>query len=113
MITIFGISNCDTVRKTKKWFSTNGVSFEFHDFRKDGLSESLIAQWLDQVELSVLVNRRSTTWKQLTDTEKSDIDSGNAIAILTQYPTLVKRPVVSTGESIIIGYNEQQFHSLK
>lgn len=113
MIKLYGINNCDSVRKAKKWFLNRDISIEYHDFRKDGLTESLIHQWCQSVDISLLINRRSTTWKQLSDSEKNQAESSDkAISLLAKYPTLIKRPVINDGTRIVIGYNEPQFETL-
>lgn len=105
---IYGISNCDTVKKAKKWLDTNGVNYQYHDFRKDGLDSDTIASWLTEIDTEVLVNRRSTTWKQLSDEDKARAESDTA-ALLTQYPTLIKRPVLVTAKELLVGFKEARY----
>ncbi|WP_086932986.1 arsenate reductase [Agarilytica rhodophyticola] len=116
MTTLFGIKNCDTVKKARKWLDTNQHSFDFHDFRIDGLDEEKITHWLSYIEPAVLVNRRSTTWKQLSDAEKSyfegDTLGQEAKQILLQQPTLLKRPILEKGEDVYVGFKEQHYSSI-
>jgi len=93
MTSLYGIPNCDTVKKARVWLSNAGVDAHFHDFRKDGLEKTLVQEWIDAVGVELLVNKRSTTWKQLSDAEKSKALGAESADILTQYPTLIKRPV--------------------
>ena len=109
---MFGIPNCDTVRKARKFFDANGVNYDFHDFKKQGLDLATIEHWLSQQNLDVLVNKRSTSWKQLTDEQKSALTSGEDLSVLTEIPTLIKRPVLQTENGLMIGFKEADYQSL-
>lgn len=113
---LYGIPNCDTVRKARKFLEAHQVNHTFHDFKKEGLSLSLIQYWLTQHPIEKLVNKRSTTWKQLNDTQKEQLMSQENLSILTEYPTLIKRPVLqiedTTQPTIIIGFNEKAYQGL-
>ncbi len=105
MLRIFGIPNCDTVKKARNWFADGGREFAFHDFRKDGLEAELVARWLDTLGADTLVNKKSATWRKLNDDEKQL--SGDAlIALLLEYPTLIKRPVVEDGDKLTVGFTD-------
>lgn len=109
MPTLFGIKNCDTVKKARAWLAAQDLSYRFHDFRIDGLDADTINQWLTKITEEQLINRRSTTWKQLSDSEKALFSgsslSAQALALLIRQPTLIKRPVLAINEQIIIGFN--------
>lgn len=109
--TLFGISNCDSVKKAKKWLDNNGTDYQFHDFRKNGLNETTVAAWLNRVDASVLVNKRSTTWKQLDECNKARADS-DTLALLLEHPTLIKRPVLATATQLFVGFNEAGYQQL-
>ena len=113
MITLYGIANCDTVRKAKKWLETHNLAYQFHDFRKDGLDQKTIETWLQKVDLNTLVNKRSTTWKQLSDEEKTALMEQGQIEILLQHPTLIKRPVLVKDDQILVGFKEELIKSLE
>ena len=113
MITVFGIPNCDSLKKARKWLEAQDINFEFHDFRKQGLEASQVDNWLAKVERSVLVNKRSTTWKQLSDEEKQQAESDSVTELLLRHPTLIKRPVIQTDDQVLVGYNESQLQTLK
>ncbi len=114
---LYGIPNCDTVRKARKFLDTHQLKYLFHDFKKEGLSLSLIQSWLTQQPIEKLVNKRSTTWKQLSDAQKTQLMSQENLTILTEHPTLIKRPVLQiengTQSSIMIGFDEKAYQSLK
>lgn len=110
--TLFGIKNCDTVRKARKWLDSQGIDYTFHDFRSDGLPVSTLAQWLDKTDVATLVNKRSTTWKQLSESEREQLFNSDPTDLLQRYPTLIKRPVLVAGGELAIGFNEQTFARL-
>ena len=113
MIVVYGINNCDTVKKARKWLSKNNIEYQFHDFRKDGLSESKIKQWVGQIDWEILLNRRGTTWRKLSEDQKANINKSNAVKLMAVQPTLIKRPVVEHNNEIIVGFSadtyQQQF----
>ncbi|MBR9805145.1 arsenate reductase [bacterium] len=109
MITIYGISNCDSVKKARKWFEAQQIDSSFHDFRKDGITQAMIKRWLSQQDESVLLNKRSTSWKQLSDNDKAYDSQQTLIKLLLEHPTLIKRPVIENdGQVIAVGFNEKQ-----
>lgn len=100
-VTVYGIPNCDTCRKARKWLDGNAVNYSFHDVRADGLDPKTISAW--EAELGdALVNRRSTTWRQLAETERTLDDIP---ALLSRHPTLLKRPLLETPGSVTVGFN--------
>jgi arsenate reductase len=104
MITLYGIPNCDTCRKARKWLDGKGIAHRFHDFRKDGLDTATVEAWAAELGLEVLVNRRGTTWRGLAEADKARLDSAPA-ALLTEAPTLLKRPVIDLGERRLVGFD--------
>ena len=113
--TLYGIPNCDTVRKAKNWLTKNNIDYRFHDFRKDGLQDSTLDSWLKQLELSKIVNKRSTSWKQLSDNEKQAVLDENLDLvknILMQHPTLIKRPVLEANTNVTCGFNNDEYQNI-
>ena len=111
MLTVYGIKQCDTCRKALAWLSQQGIEHRFHDFRADGLQASLLQDWLDSDFSGQLVNRRSTTWRQLDDTQRQS--QGKALLdLLIQHPTLIKRPVFVTDRVIAVGFKPEQLKDL-
>lgn len=106
MTTVYGIKNCDTIKKTLKWLTNNDIEHTFHDYRKDGLN----ADWLESVVSELgwenVLNKRGTTYRQLSDEQKSTLNAETAIALLIEYPAMIKRPIIQTGSDLILGYNE-------
>jgi len=98
MTTLYGIKNCDTVRKARKWLEAHDVPFTFHDFRSDGLDEKNLRDWAGTVGWETLLNRRGTTWRQLPETQRDGLDEKKAIQLMLENPTLIKRPVLATDD---------------
>jgi len=111
---VYGIPNCDTVKKARVWLEEHGVAFEFHDFKKAGVSASLIEGWLRDVPLDALVNRRGTTWRGLADDAKASADTeAGAIALMIDKPSVIKRPVVVVnGRVKTLGFSADQYRQL-
>ena len=112
MTTLFGIKNCDTVRKARKWLESEGFDYNFHDFRADGLDKKDLVAWVKAVGWEVLLNKRSTTWKKLPDKDKETVDESKAITLMLANPTLIKRPVLSHKKKIHVGFKEADYKSL-
>jgi Spx/MgsR family transcriptional regulator len=110
-IKLYGISNCDTVRKAKKWLETHSIPFQFHDFRKDGLAVEDVQRWLKQVPFETLLNKRSTTWKQLNDEQKQALTERYDLSLLVEHPTLIKRPVLEISEpfTVVVGFKPETY----
>ena len=106
---LYGIKNCDTVKKARHWCDANNVDFQFHDFRIDGLDQATINHWLESVSWQTLVNKRSTTWRNLADCHKQQIDQTSAIELMLANPTLIKRPVLSDNSVCIVGFNQADY----
>lgn len=112
-MTLYGIPNCNSVRKARAWLSDHGIDLPFHDYRKQGVSEELLKPWLKQVGRDKLVNRQGTTWRQLTDDAKAAVgDDAGAIRLMLEKPSVIKRPVLEKDGKIIIGFDEAVYQSL-
>jgi arsenate reductase len=111
---VYGIPNCDTVKKARVWLEQHGVPFEFHDFKKAGVTAPLVKAWLSDVSLDSLLNRRGTTWRALPDDAKAAADNeSGAIALMIEKPSVVKRPVVVVnGRVKALGFSAENFATL-
>jgi arsenate reductase len=109
---LFGIDTCDQVRRARQWLRAQGVEARFHDFRRDGLERAQLERWLSHVPWDALLNRRGLTWRRL-DVEQRQrvVDQASAVDAMLAEPTLVKRPVLETGERLLIGFSEQTWRS--
>lgn len=102
---LYGIQNCDTVKKARQWLADSGLAYQFHDLRKDGLDSDMIARWGAIAGIETLLNKRSTTWKGLPDSVRNNLDSATIPALLVANPTLVKRPVLEADGKVLVGFS--------
>ncbi|WP_404363674.1 ArsC family reductase [Marinobacter sp.] len=102
---LYGIKNCDTVKKARKWLDEAGIAHEFHDFKKDGLTSERLTRWEEAAGWEALLNRRGTTWRKLPQTVRDTIGAQTAHEIMLENPSVIKRPVVEHGDSVMIGFN--------
>jgi len=103
-ITLHGLAACDTTRAARKWLDAHGVAYTFHDVRADGLTKARVDAWVKQVGWEKVLNKASTTWRELPDKDKSGVDQTKAVALLLAHPTLVKRPVLDRGGELTLGF---------
>ena len=112
---LYGLKNCDTCRKARKWLEQRGAEVEFIDVREGAMDHTDIERFVTRAGWDKALNRKSTTWRGLSDTEKSDIDAEKAIALISAHPTLLKRPVIETGKETLVGFDtdvQQRLSSL-
>ncbi len=112
MFTLYGIKNCDTCRRARKAMDGTGIPYQFHDLREDGLSAALLEHLLEKVPVVEAINKRSTTWRNLPDEEKQAVDANKARELLLANPTLLKRPLLDTGDEILVGYRDGDYDAL-
>jgi len=108
MLIVYGLKNCDTCRNARKWLTDAGVDYRFADLRDDGLTSDDIAAWCDAAGWQELLNKRSTTWRQLPAAEKLQPDAAKAQALMLRFPALIKRPVFVIGDTVMVGFNAPQ-----
>lgn len=111
---LYGIPNCNTVKKARTWLAEHQVTADFHDFRKDGLDEPLLNAWLAQVSWEKLVNRAGMTWRNLDDETKTSVkDNASATRLMLEKPSVIKRPVLVDGGKILsVGFDEATYQKL-
>lgn len=109
MKTIYGIKNCDTMKKAFVWLEANGVAYEFVDYKKAGVAESHLPDWNQRVGWQTLLNTRGLMWKKLTEAERADVDEAKALKLMAQYPSLIKRPVLDTGAELMVGFDADNY----
>lgn len=108
MTVLYGIRQCDTCRRAIKWLDQQGIEYRFHDLRSDGLDAGMIEDWLTQLPLDTLINRRSTSWRTLDKSAQGRLDAGDWQALLPAHPTLIKRPVLQHEDTVMVGMAELQ-----
>ncbi|MCX7110176.1 MAG: ArsC family reductase [Proteobacteria bacterium] len=112
MTTLYGIKNCDTVKKARAWLEAQGIAHQFHDFRKDGLDLALLEKWEVILGWEALLNRRGTSWRKLDESQREGVDRDKALALMLANPSLIKRPVLEIGEKTLIGFNVEDYAML-
>jgi Spx/MgsR family transcriptional regulator len=112
MTVIYGIPNCDKCRKALKWFDGQNIRYRFHDVRKDGLDSAKVKGWLKRTDANDLLNRRSTTWRNLSAADRSVTGAQKVAHLLAQHPTLLKRPLVESKAALTVGYDEHAWEEL-
>jgi arsenate reductase len=112
MTTIYGIKNCDTMKRAFSWLRDHRVEHEFHDYKKQGIDSDTLDQWSAQVGWEKLLNTRGTTWRKLTDEQRSDMDKTKARQLMQQQPSLIKRPVLAHGGELLVGFNAAEYERL-
>ena len=103
-VTIYGLATCDTTRAARKWLDAQKVAHKFHDVREDGLTKALVESWVKDLGWDKVLNKASTTWRELAEKDKAAIDEKKAVALLLAHPTLVKRPVLDRGGKLMLGF---------
>jgi arsenate reductase len=111
MYKIYGIKNCDTMKKATTWLTENNIDFEFHDYKKIGISEVKIQEWLTQKPWDVLINRAGTTWKKLSDKEKAT-DEISATKLMIEKPSIIKRPIIENNKIVVMGFNSDTYEQI-
>jgi arsenate reductase len=112
MIKMYGIPNCNTIKKAKDTLTAQGVDFEFHNYKKEGVDTATLESWCSQVGWKTLLNQRGTTWRKLSAEDKADINQSKAIELMCVYPSMIKRPVLDTGNQIIVGFDADVYADL-
>lgn len=111
-ITMFGIPNCDTIKKAKKWLQAEEIGFEFHDYRKQGVDEALVRSFCEELGWEQVLNKRGTTYRQLTQEQKDGLNEENAIALLVEQPAMIKRPILKVEDKLHIGFKAGQYSAI-
>lgn len=109
MIVVYGIKNCDSVKKARAWLEARQIDYRFHDYRIDGLDAALLQGFIDRLGVEAVLNQRSTSWRQLDDAQKNDISPAKALQLMLAVPTLIKRPILDNGQQLIVGFNPDQY----
>jgi Spx/MgsR family transcriptional regulator len=112
MVKLYGIPNCDTMKKVKKWFEDHDIEYQFINFKKTGLEEGLLLSWIDQVGWENLLNKRGMMWRKLDEKTRENIDRESAIRIMLQTPSIIRRPVLDTGGELHVGFSEKVYQTL-
>ena len=109
---MYGIKNCDTIKKARKYLEANDIEYEFHDFRVDGLNPIQLRSWVKELGWEKLINKRSTTWRNLPDETKENMDETLALVVAEEQATIIKRPVLELEGGVMIGFSEKSYANL-
>ncbi|RDL44733.1 ArsC family reductase [Marinomonas piezotolerans] len=112
MTTIYGIKNCDTMKKAQRWLNDNNVTYVFHDYRKDGLTHEQVEQWIEVLGWENLINKRGTTWRQLDKTQQENMTDELAISVLLDKPAMIKRPLLDHNGTLTLGFKPEQYSEI-
>ena len=110
---IYGIPNCDTMKKARAWLESHGVAYEFHDYKKAGLERSKLDAWLKAAGWEVLLNRAGTTFRKLPESARSGLTEAKATRLMLEQPSMIKRPVLERGKTLLVGFNPEKYAALK
>lgn len=110
--TLYGIPNCDTVKKARTWLEGRGVGYAFHDYKKAGIERARLAGWVEELGWEALLNRSGTTFRKLADTERVDIDAGKAIELMLAQPSMIRRPVLDLGDRREVGFKPERYAAI-
>jgi arsenate reductase len=108
-LTIYGIVNCDTMKKARAWLDGHGVAYDFHDYKAKGIDRPRLEAWAKEVGWETLINRAGTTFRKLPDFEKARLNEKTAIGLMLAQPTMIKRPVLDLGDRIIVGFKPETY----
>ena len=112
-ITIYGIKNCDTMKKARAWLDKHGVEYRFHDYKTAGIDKEHLARWSKAVGWETLLNRAGTTFRKLPDADKSNLTEKKAMALMLAQPSMIKRPVLENGSKLLIGFKPESYEAFK
>jgi Spx/MgsR family transcriptional regulator len=108
-VEVYGIPNCDTVKKARVWLDAQGIAYVFHDYKKEGADAGKLAAWIDAAGLDKVLNRAGTTFRKLPDADKADLDTAKAVALMVANPSTIKRPVVEHPGGVLVGFKEPEW----
>ncbi len=112
MTTIYGIKNCDTMKRAFAWLKEHRVEYAFHDYKKDGVTAAMLETWASRVGWEKLLNTRGTTWRRLSETQREGVDAPKALQLMQQQPSLIKRPVLAHGKQLLVGFDASAYERM-
>jgi arsenate reductase len=112
MTTLYGIPNCDTVKKARTWLDEHGIAYTFHDYKKQGIDADTLKRWCAEFGHEQVLNQKGTTWRNLADAQRADLTQAKAIRLMREQPSLIKRPLLDTGKRRLLGFSEDDYSDL-
>lgn len=111
-VIMFGIPNCDTIKKAKKWLDSHNITYQFHDYRKQGIDQALVSRFCQSLGWETVLNKRGTTYRQLSDEQKQSLNENSAIELMVELPAMIKRPILLVDEQLHIGFKPEQYANI-
>ena len=111
-VTIYGIKNCDTMKKARTWLDAHGVTYAFHDYKVEGVDKATLERWAKDLSWEILLNRAGTTFKKLPDKDRENVTEKKAIALMEAQPSMIKRPVLDVGGKLTVGFKPEIYAKL-
>lgn len=111
MLTMYGISQCDTIKKAKAWLEARNIPYQFHDYKKQGLAPELLDQWLQKLSWEELLNRKGTTWRKLPEEVRENISADSARVLMLENQSIIKRPLLVDGDRLLLGFSEASYQA--
>ncbi|WP_156842673.1 ArsC family reductase [Novosphingobium aquimarinum] len=108
-IDVYGIPNCDTIKKARKWLDAHGIAYVFHDYKKEGADAARLARWVEEAGWQTVLNRRGTTFRKLAEDEREGLDGEKAVAVMAAHPSCIKRPVLEYDGGLLVGFDEAEW----
>jgi len=108
-VTIYGIKNCDTMKKARTWLDDHGVAYAFHDYKAEGIDKASLERWSKEVGWEILLNRAGTTFRKLPDAQRESVTEKKAIALMLEQPSMIKRPVLDIGGKLLVGFKPDSY----
>lgn len=112
MTSLYGIRNCDTMKKARAWLDQRGIAYHFHDYQRDGIEREQVRRWVAELGWEALLNRRGTTWRKLPESMREQMDEPRAIEVMLEHPSIIRRPLLDTGDGLHVGFSEDDFQRL-
>jgi len=110
-VRLYGIRNCDTMKKARAWLDAAGIAYDFHDYKTASVDRARLEGWVDRLGWEVLLNRAGTTFRKLPDADKADLDAARAVALMCAQPSTIKRPVVEAGDALLVGFKPAEWET--
>ena len=108
-ITLFGIASCDNCRKARRWLDDHDLKYHYHDIRLDGLPTTALREWVRRAGWESVLNRRSATWRRIPDVDRNISGPEDAMDLMREYPTIIKRPILSSGKTLMVGFDPDEY----
>ena len=108
-ITLYGIPNCDTVKKARRWLDAEGIDYTFHDYKKSGIDATKLSSWIKTHGIDTIVNKRGTTWRKLEESKREGLNDAKAVKLLLEHNSMIKRPILENGKTSLVGFDQKRY----